>query len=92
MLLCPPLLAFVHCGGVQVLTSLAFLHSLGLVHADLKPENILIKSYSRCQVKVIDLGSSCFVTDHLSSYVQARRDGAFVGCSWERERRFLTLG
>jgi serine/threonine protein kinase len=30
-----------------VLQSLAFLHSLGLVHSDLKPENILIKSYSR---------------------------------------------
>ena len=34
----------------QVLSSLAFLHSLGLVHADLKPENILVKSYSKCQV------------------------------------------
>lgn len=32
---------------LQVLQSLAFLHSLGLVHSDLKPENILIKSYSR---------------------------------------------
>ena len=56
--------------ALQVLTSLAFLHSLGLVHADLKPENILVKSYSQCRVKVIDLGSSCFLTDHLSSYVQ----------------------
>ena len=34
-----------------MLTSLSFLHALGLVHADLKPENILVKSYSRCQVK-----------------------------------------
>ena len=33
--------------ALQVLTSLAFLHSLGLIHSDLKPENILIKSYSR---------------------------------------------
>eukprot|EP00891_Asterochloris_glomerata_P002378 jgi/Astpho2/2378/Aster-05636 len=56
----------------QVLRSIAFMHSLGLIHSDLKPENILIKSYSRCEVKVIDLGSSCFVTDHLSSYVQSR--------------------
>ncbi|CAG9461009.1 unnamed protein product [Pedinophyceae sp. YPF-701] len=56
----------------QVLRSLAFLHSLNLVHCDLKPENILVKSYSRCEVKVIDLGSSCFITDHLSSYVQSR--------------------
>jgi dual specificity tyrosine-phosphorylation-regulated kinase 2/3/4 len=27
---------------------------------------------SRCEVKVIDFGSSCYVTDHLSSYVQSR--------------------
>jgi dual specificity tyrosine-phosphorylation-regulated kinase 2/3/4 len=56
----------------QVLRSLAFLHSLGVIHADLKPENILMKSYSRCEVKIIDLGSSCFVSDRLSSYVQSR--------------------
>lgn len=42
-------------------------------------ENILVKSYSRCQVKVIDLGSSCFVTDHLSSYVQVRQGGVQTG-------------
>jgi hypothetical protein len=56
----------------QVLTALDYVHSLGLIHCDLKPENILIKSYSRCEVKVIDFGSSCFITDHLSSYVQSR--------------------
>jgi len=55
-----------------VLRSLAFMHSLGLLHCDLKPENILIQSYSRCRVKVIDVGSSCYITDHLSSYVQSR--------------------
>ena len=56
----------------QVLVALRFIHNLNLIHCDLKPENILIKSYSRCEVKVIDFGSSCFVTDHLSSYVQSR--------------------
>jgi len=56
----------------QVLHSLKFLHGLGMIHSDLKPENVLIKSYSRCEVKVIDLGSSCYTSDHLSSYVQSR--------------------
>ena len=28
--------------------------------------------WPRCEVKVIDLGSSCFISDHLSSYVQSR--------------------
>lgn len=50
MFACPPL--------AQVLTSLSFLHSLGLVHADLKPENILVKSYSRCQVKASAAGGT----------------------------------
>ena len=48
------------------------MHRLQVLHCDLKPENILIRSYSRCLVKVIDVGSSCFATDHLSSYVQSR--------------------
>lgn len=56
----------------QVLSALEYVHSLRLIHCDLKPENILMKSYSRCEVKVIDFGSSCFVDDHLSSYVQSR--------------------
>merc|ERR1712226_637527 len=56
----------------QVLHALDYVHSLRLIHCDLKPENILIRSYSRCEVKVIDFGSSCFVHDNLSSYVQSR--------------------
>eukprot|EP00271_Cylindrocystis_brebissonii_P016696 TRINITY_DN408_c0_g1_i1.p1 TRINITY_DN408_c0_g1~~TRINITY_DN408_c0_g1_i1.p1 ORF type:complete len:1606 (-),score=366.34 TRINITY_DN408_c0_g1_i1:2050-6867(-) len=56
----------------QCLEALRFLHSLGLLHCDLKPENILVQSYSKCRVKVIDMGSSCFQTDHLCSYVQSR--------------------
>ena len=56
----------------QCCEALAFVHNLNLIHCDLKPENILIRSYSRCEVKVIDFGSSCRTTDHLSSYVQSR--------------------
>ncbi|KAG8651457.1 hypothetical protein MANES_07G130000v8 [Manihot esculenta] len=56
----------------QCLEALAYLHHLGIIHCDLKPENILIKSYRRCEIKVIDLGSSCFQSDNLCLYVQSR--------------------
>ena len=67
----------------QVCTALDFIHSLNLIHADLKPENILFSSYSRCEIRVIDFGSSCFRTDKLSSYVQSRSYRApevLLGC------------
>ncbi|KAI3458557.1 hypothetical protein Pfo_015220 [Paulownia fortunei] len=56
----------------QCLEALLYLHDLGIIHCDLKPENILIKSYRRCEIKVIDLGSSCFQTDNMSLYLQSR--------------------
>jgi serine/threonine protein kinase len=56
----------------QALVALRFVHSLGLVHSDIKPENILLGSYSRAKIKVIDFGSSCYLTDRQSSYIQSR--------------------
>jgi len=56
----------------QCLEALAFIHKQNLIHCDIKPENIVIKSYSRCEVKIIDFGSSCFTSDHLTSYIQSR--------------------
>ena len=60
----------------QVLVALEFMHARGVIHCDVKPENIVLRrgdaAARRRLVKVIDLGSSCFTTDHLSSYVQSR--------------------
>lgn len=56
----------------QCLIALKFVHKLGLVHSDVKPENILLGSYSRSLVKLIDFGSSCYLTDRQSSYIQSR--------------------
>ena len=56
----------------QILEALDFVHRLGLIHCDVKPENIVIRSYSRCEVKLIDFGSSCFTTDHPTTYIQSR--------------------
>ncbi|KAJ9141596.1 hypothetical protein P3X46_032111 [Hevea brasiliensis] len=80
---------------IQCLEALQFLHGLRLIHCDLKPENILVKSYSRCEVKVIDLGSSCFETDHLCSYVQSRSYRApevILGLSYDKKIDIWSLG
>lgn len=58
----------------QVLESLQFIHSKGVIHADLKPENILLEDYSTCDVKIIDFGS-CYYLDgveELPEYLQSR--------------------
>lgn len=79
----------------QCLEALQYLHHLGIIHCDLKPENILIKSYSRCEIKVIDLGSSCFQTDNLCLYVQSRSYRApevILGLPYDQKIDIWSLG
>ncbi|OLP93702.1 Dual specificity tyrosine-phosphorylation-regulated kinase 4 [Symbiodinium microadriaticum] len=79
----------------QILVALEYIHQLYLIHADLKPENILIKSYSRCEVKVIDFGSSCFVDDSLTNYVQSRSYRApevILGLAYDQKIDIWSLG
>ncbi|XP_062225124.1 uncharacterized protein LOC133923855 isoform X2 [Phragmites australis] len=79
----------------QCLEALVFLHHLRIIHCDLKPENILIKSYRRCEIKVIDLGSSCFLTDNLCLYVQSRSYRApevILGLTYDQRIDVWSLG
>lgn len=72
-----------------------FLHGLGIIHCDLKPENILIKSYKKCAVKIIDLGSSCFRSDNLCLYVQSRSYRApevILGLPYDEKIDLWSLG
>ncbi|KAG5480281.1 hypothetical protein CUR178_06337 [Leishmania enriettii] len=79
----------------QVLTALKLIHSVGLIHCDIKPENIAFKSVAECDVKVLDLGSSCYITDALSSYVQSRSYRApevILGCKYGPAVDIWSLG
>ena len=79
----------------QCLVALKFLHNLGLVHSDVKPKNILLGSYSRAQIKLIDFGSSCYLTDQQSSYIQSRSYRApevVLGFPYDRKIDVWSLG
>lgn len=45
-----------------------------MIHCDLKPENILLpkKGQQGESLKIIDLGSSCFYSERLYTYIQSR--------------------
>jgi serine/threonine protein kinase len=79
----------------QCLQALVYLHHLNIVHCDLKPENILLKSYSRCEIKVIDLGSSCFMSDNLNMYIQSRSyrsPEVILGLPYDKKIDIWSLG
>ena len=81
--------------SLQMLEALEYLHSLHLIHCDVKPENIMIKSYSNSLFKLIDFGSSCYIHDHLSSYIQSRYYRApevILGCKYDYKVDLWSLG
>ncbi|KNC77196.1 CMGC/DYRK/DYRK2 protein kinase [Sphaeroforma arctica JP610] len=58
--------------GTQILSSLSLFDRLNIIHCDLKPENVLLKTSKTADIKVIDLGSSCYSQETLYSYIQSR--------------------
>lgn len=79
----------------QVLTALKLIHSIGLLHSDVKPENILFQSLQPCTVKLVDFGSACYTTDHLTCYAQSRHYRApevILGARYDSKVDVWSLG
>lgn len=58
--------------ALQLFQSLKTLESIHIIHCDLKPENVLLINMTRPNIKLIDLGSSCYINKRLYTYIQSR--------------------
>lgn len=60
--------------SIQLLRALELLArpDVNIIHCDLKPENILLRHPKRSAIKMIDFGSSCYLTKRTYSYIQSR--------------------
>ena len=58
--------------AIQLFQTLSFMYKYKIIHCDFKPENILLKNMSKSGIKLIDLGSSCFLKSRCFSYLQSR--------------------
>ena len=65
-------LTLVKCFAKQMLNALEYTSTLQIVHCDLKPENILLTDPKKAMIKLIDFGSSCFISERLHTYIQSR--------------------
>lgn len=87
----------------EVLEALVSLHALGIIHADVKPENVLLASSVRklrspprvVNVLLADFGSSCFVTDEPTTYIQSeayRAPEVIVGAAYSTKIDIWSVG
>lgn len=56
----------------QIVLGLKKLNDLQIIHCDLKPENILFVDNQYSDLKIIDLGSSCYKNQIIYTYIQSR--------------------
>eukprot|EP00697_Spironema_sp_BW2_P002972 gnl/Spiro4/13980_TR7489_c0_g1_i1.p1 gnl/Spiro4/13980_TR7489_c0_g1~~gnl/Spiro4/13980_TR7489_c0_g1_i1.p1 ORF type:complete len:209 (-),score=38.09 gnl/Spiro4/13980_TR7489_c0_g1_i1:323-949(-) len=85
----------IRCVARQLLTSLAFVHDSGVIHADIKPDNVMLSSVSRCEVRLIDFGLACFTTDSLPSTLQSpayRAPEVILGCPYDVKIDIWSVG
>jgi dual specificity tyrosine-phosphorylation-regulated kinase 2/3/4 len=54
------------------LYALKYLKEFSIIHCDLKPENILLKEPNKSGIKIIDFGSSTFISERVYTYIQSR--------------------
>ncbi|KAI8367960.1 kinase-like domain-containing protein [Choanephora cucurbitarum] len=81
----------------QLLTSVAFLHELKLIHTDLKPENILLVNpqLDNTDIRLIDFGSATFEKDYHSAVVSTRHYRApeiILGIGWSYPCDLWSIG
>ncbi|RKP06349.1 kinase-like domain-containing protein [Thamnocephalis sphaerospora] len=81
----------------QLITSVAFLHRIGLVHTDLKPENILLVNDAAhtTEIRLIDFGSATFEKEYHSAVVCTRHYRApeiILGCGWSYPCDMWSIG
>ncbi|CDR97439.1 protein kinase domain containing protein, putative [Babesia bigemina] len=81
---------------VDILRSLKYMHSLGIINCDLKPENIVLNNGLESPiVKLIDFGSSCYIQERLNNYVQSRSYRApevILGLPYDTQIDLWSLG
>jgi len=84
--------------AIQILQTLAYLsqhNGIGLIHCDLKPENIMVVNRNQTRVNVIDFGSSCFVGEQGSTYIQSRfyrSPEVLLGCPYSTQIDVWSFG
>jgi len=81
--------------AAQILMASAYMWRERVIHCDMKPENIVLKDNGKLSIKIIDLGSSCFDSERIYTYIQSRFYRApeiIMGLSYGRQIDMWSVG